>query len=103
VRLYFTFQDCNSLYLGMEPCAGGELFDQIRRRKPRGLPTRAARFYAAELLDILQGGASLPTSEHIREHDHRDSLLEQVQYMSNMGERFGKQVEGVSCERYLTI
>ena len=63
VRLHFTFQDCNSLYLGMELCAGGELFDQIRRRKPRGLPVRAVRFYAAELLDILQGErARCPTS-----------------------------------------
>ena len=38
VKLRFTFQDCNALYLGMEPCEGGELFEQIRRRKPRGLP-----------------------------------------------------------------
>ena len=36
VKLRFTFQDCNALYLGMEPCEGGELFEQIRRRKPRG-------------------------------------------------------------------
>ncbi|XP_022892563.1 3-phosphoinositide-dependent protein kinase 2-like [Olea europaea var. sylvestris] len=31
VRLFFTFQDSCSLYMGLESCEGGELFDQITR------------------------------------------------------------------------
>jgi serine/threonine protein kinase len=31
IRLCFTFQDSYSLYMGLECCDGGELFDQIRR------------------------------------------------------------------------
>ncbi|CAN1318877.1 3-phosphoinositide-dependent protein kinase 2 [Linum perenne] len=31
VRLYFTFQDTFSLYMALESCEGGELFDQITR------------------------------------------------------------------------
>ncbi|KAG7012932.1 3-phosphoinositide-dependent protein kinase 1, partial [Cucurbita argyrosperma subsp. argyrosperma] len=31
VRLFFTFQDTFSLYMALESCEGGELFDQINR------------------------------------------------------------------------
>ncbi|KAK1366469.1 hypothetical protein POM88_042030 [Heracleum sosnowskyi] len=31
IRLYFTFQDTFSLYMALESCEGGELFDQITR------------------------------------------------------------------------
>jgi len=47
-----TFQDAKSLYMVLELCPGGELFDQIRKRKRLGL--EAARFYAAEVVLILQ-------------------------------------------------
>ena len=71
VRLKFTFQDCNSLYMGMDYCPGGELFDQIRRRKPRGLPVGHVRAYAAELLDTLD-------AVHARGIVHRDVKPENV-------------------------
>ncbi len=71
VRLRFTFQDCNSLYMGMDYCPGGELFDQIRRRKPRGLPVGHVRAYAAELLDTLD-------AVHARGIVHRDVKPENV-------------------------
>ncbi|XP_075084110.1 3-phosphoinositide-dependent protein kinase 2 isoform X1 [Nicotiana tabacum] len=32
VRLFFTFQDTFSLYMGLESCEGGELFEQITRK-----------------------------------------------------------------------
>ena len=35
VRLLFTFQDDECLYLGLERCAGGELFDRIQAAKRR--------------------------------------------------------------------
>ncbi|KAK6933482.1 PDK1-type, PH domain [Dillenia turbinata] len=52
VRLYFTFQDTFSLYMALESCEGGELFDQITRKGC--LPEDEARFYAAEVVDALE-------------------------------------------------
>lgn len=52
VRLCFTFQDAQKLYLGMDLCPNGDLFDQIQARKP--LPSAAAQFYAAEIVLILE-------------------------------------------------
>lgn len=51
-KLHFTFQDPDNLYMGMEYCAGGELYEQIKRRSQ--LPLEAARFYAAEVVLILE-------------------------------------------------
>ncbi|KAG9145367.1 hypothetical protein Leryth_008290 [Lithospermum erythrorhizon] len=52
VRLFFTFQDPYSLYMALESCEGGELFDQITRKGR--LTEDEARFYAAELVDTLE-------------------------------------------------
>ncbi|KAG8390536.1 hypothetical protein BUALT_Bualt01G0093700 [Buddleja alternifolia] len=52
VRLFFTFQDSFSLYMALESCEGGELFDQITRKGR--LPEDDARFYAAEVVDALE-------------------------------------------------
>ena len=52
VNLCFTFQDAHSLYLGLELCTKGELFDQIQERGQ--LPIEDVRFYAAEVVLILE-------------------------------------------------
>ncbi|XVF20701.1 hypothetical protein REPUB_Repub12eG0025100 [Reevesia pubescens] len=52
VRLYFTFQDTFSLYMALESCEGGELFDQITQKGR--LSEDEARFYAAEVVDALE-------------------------------------------------
>ncbi|KAG6404572.1 hypothetical protein SASPL_136822 [Salvia splendens] len=52
VRLFFTFQDNFSLYMALESCEGGELFDQITRKGR--LSEEDARFYAAEVVDALK-------------------------------------------------
>ncbi|GFQ07814.1 3-phosphoinositide-dependent protein kinase 2 [Phtheirospermum japonicum] len=52
VRLFFTFQDSFSLYMALESCDGGELFDQITRKGC--LSEDEARFYAAEVVDALE-------------------------------------------------
>ncbi|GKU91616.1 hypothetical protein SLEP1_g5466 [Rubroshorea leprosula] len=52
VRLFFTFQDAFSLYMALESCEGGELFDQITRKGR--LSEDEARFYAAEVVDALE-------------------------------------------------
>lgn len=53
-QLHFTFQDATSLYLGLEYCPGGELFDVIRRSRNKRLDVQAARAYAAEAVLMLQ-------------------------------------------------
>ncbi|KAL7148176.1 hypothetical protein ABFS83_06G160500 [Erythranthe nasuta] len=52
VRLFFTFQDSFSLYMALESCEGGELFDQITSKGR--LNEDDARFYAAEVVDALE-------------------------------------------------
>ncbi|KAK4786217.1 hypothetical protein SAY86_002906 [Trapa natans] len=52
VRLFFTFQDSFSLYMALESCEGGELFDQITRKGR--LSEEEACFYAAEVVDALE-------------------------------------------------
>ncbi|KVI05057.1 Pleckstrin homology-like domain-containing protein [Cynara cardunculus var. scolymus] len=52
VQLHFTFQDTFSLYMALESCEGGELFDQITRKGR--LTEDEARFYAAEVVDALE-------------------------------------------------
>ena len=49
VRLYFTFQDSANLYLGLEPCLYGELYDAIDR-----LEMEDVVFYAAEIVVMLE-------------------------------------------------
>ncbi|XP_057472226.1 3-phosphoinositide-dependent protein kinase 2 isoform X1 [Actinidia eriantha] len=52
VRLFFTFQDTFSLYMALESCEGGELFDQVTRKGR--LSEDEAQFYAAEVVDALE-------------------------------------------------
>lgn len=52
VRILFTFQDSASLFVGMELAEGGELFQQLRARG--SFPLELARFYAAEITDVLE-------------------------------------------------
>ncbi|KAK1419658.1 hypothetical protein QVD17_28901 [Tagetes erecta] len=52
VQLHFTFQDTYSLYMALEACEGGELFDQITRKGR--LTEDETRFYAAEIVDALE-------------------------------------------------
>ncbi|CAA6663827.1 unnamed protein product [Spirodela intermedia] len=52
IRLFFTFQDTYSLYMALESCDGGELFDQITRKGR--LSEDETRFYAAEVVDALE-------------------------------------------------
>ncbi|KAJ6817294.1 3-phosphoinositide-dependent protein kinase 1-like [Iris pallida] len=52
IRLFFTFQDNCYLYMALEPCEGGDLFEQISRKGR--LSENEARFYAAEIVDALE-------------------------------------------------
>ena len=64
VKLLFTFQDDECVYLGLEHCGGGELFDRIqdakRRREERtktkggGLSLDETRLVASDLLNAVE-------------------------------------------------
>ena len=56
VRLCFTFQDEDHLYMATELCRAGELFDQIHQKTK--LDLESARFYAAEVVLMLEYLAS---------------------------------------------
>lgn len=54
-KLHYTFQDQHNLYMGIELCPHGELFDQIYRRKKLNLLEPAfAKHYAAEIVVVLE-------------------------------------------------
>lgn len=52
IKLFFTFQNAHSLYLALEYCPNGELYDQIRLRGKLNVDT--TRFYAAEVVLMLE-------------------------------------------------
>lgn len=52
VRLKYTFQDSQKLYMALDIYKGGDLFEQLQLRKP--LPADEVRFYAAEMVLIIQ-------------------------------------------------
>lgn len=47
----FPLQDAHSLYMGLEHCPGGELYEQLGVRGPLPLPDVVQ--YVAEVVDIL--------------------------------------------------
>jgi 3-phosphoinositide dependent protein kinase-1 len=49
--LHFTFQDAESLYMGLEYCPNGELYAQLEARGR--LPPGDAAQWAAEVVDVL--------------------------------------------------
>jgi len=57
VKLCFTFQDPLSLYLGLEPCLNGELYEQIRIRGR--LPMETVVVYSAEIVLMLEALGSI--------------------------------------------
>lgn len=54
VTLYATYEDDNNFYLLMEYCPGGEFFRVLQSQPHKCLPELAARFYAAEVLNVLE-------------------------------------------------
>ncbi len=51
VRLYYTFQDMQSLYFVLDLCSGGELLGVLKRMAT--FDEECTRFYSAEILDTI--------------------------------------------------
>lgn len=51
VRLYYTFQDMQSLYFVLDLCSGGELLGVLKRMTT--FDEECTRFYSAEILDTV--------------------------------------------------
>ena len=51
-KLFFTFQDKESLFFGLEYCSGGDLYEQIKAKGK--LTIQEARFYASEIVLVLE-------------------------------------------------
>ena len=68
VKMYHTFQEVACLYLTLELCPGGELWNLSHKV---GLPFGLARFYCAQMLEVLQ-------YLHERDIVHRDVKPENV-------------------------
>ena len=68
IEMYHAFQEVGALYLSLELMPGGELWSITHRC---GLPLATAKFYAAQMLEVLQ-------FLHERDVVHRDLKPENV-------------------------
>ncbi|CAH0558035.1 unnamed protein product [Brassicogethes aeneus] len=76
VRLYRTYKDPKYVYFLLECCLGGDMFNLMRKKFPKGFAETASKFYAA---CVLEGLAYL----HERGIAYRDLKPENIVVSSN--------------------
>uniref|UniRef100_A0A672PCF8 Protein kinase domain-containing protein n=1 Tax=Sinocyclocheilus grahami TaxID=75366 RepID=A0A672PCF8_SINGR len=88
VRLHCTYKDDRCLYMLMEACEGGDLWNLLRERGP--LEDDAVRFYAASVLEALH-------VLHTKDIVHRDLKPENVL----LDQRGYAKLTGFGCAKKL--
>mmetsp|Transcript_117954 Transcript_117954/g.251928 ORF Transcript_117954/g.251928 Transcript_117954/m.251928 type:complete len:523 (-) Transcript_117954:58-1626(-) len=92
VRLFETFQDARKIYLVMELCSGGELFDRIVDEAPSGFDEVKAATYIRQLLAAL-------CYLHAQNFAHRDIKPENFLFQNKSKDAALKVIDfGLACQ-----
>eukprot|EP00928_Gymnodinium_smaydae_P012792 TRINITY_DN14667_c0_g1_i1.p1 TRINITY_DN14667_c0_g1~~TRINITY_DN14667_c0_g1_i1.p1 ORF type:complete len:522 (+),score=132.48 TRINITY_DN14667_c0_g1_i1:229-1566(+) len=92
VRLFETFRDARKIYLVMEICSGGELFDRIVDEAPNGFDEAKAASYVRQMLSAI-------SYLHTQRFCHRDVKPENFLFQSRAPEASLKIIDfGLACQ-----
>jgi serine/threonine protein kinase len=85
-KLYHSFRSEERLFMVMEYCPGGELFTLIRKQPNGRLNEDQVRFYASEVITVLE-------YVHSKGYIYRGELKKKFNFLSNQ-----KILKNLDCE-----